>query len=475
MPLLSNYSDGFFNVGADCGFLPLKAPLETLPERYQALQVILDAMPVVIEGNKNGLLHTPDAIVAPVLALPNFIDIVSAETDVFVIQALFRSYGFLTSAYLLEPSFQQFRKDGSYGKARNFLPANIAQPFCKVAEKLQVFPWLDYHYAYSLGNYRKLNADGDLNWENVTMCNRFSGQPDEVGFIMLHVDINRFSAGLVGTVMQTIQQLQQTDATVSSLLAKNWQTMKQMNLRRKEMWKASRWQHYNDFRIFIMGVKGNEALFGEGVTYEKVWDEPKAFRGQTGAQDDIIPMQDIFSGVIFYYPENELTKYLLDLRLYRPKCIQSFFIDLEGSVKALHPKGLMGKLVDNKDITGLCYLLGILEEIYHFRNGHWQFVQKYIMANTKYATATGGTPITSWIPNQILSVISQMEDVIKALHTLPVAEDEQALILFRKNDETLPTKKGLIEGQLELVRKNNFSAEAVFALNEKFGYNDQHD
>lgn len=72
--------------------------------------------------------------------------------------------------------------------------------------------------------------------------------------------------------------------------------MKQMNVRRKEMWKASRWQRYNDFRIFIMGVKGNTELFGDGVVYENVWDEPKAFRGQTGAQDDIIPMQDIFLG-----------------------------------------------------------------------------------------------------------------------------------------------------------------------------------
>ncbi len=474
MPILSNYTDGFFNVGAANGFLPIKAPFVTLPEKYKPLQDILDAMPVVLSENKHGLLNEPDAIVQPVLALENFIEEVSSETDIFVIQALFRSYSFLVSAYLLEPSYQQFRKDGNYGKARNFLPANIAQPFCKVSEMLNVFPWLDYHYSYSLGNYRKLDPKADLNWENITMCNRFSGQPDEVGFIMLHVDINRLSAGLVGTVMQTIQQLHSNDrSTVAPLLEANWQTMKQMNLRRKEMWKASRWQHYNDFRIFIMGVKGNNALFGEGVTYEGVWDEPKAFRGQTGAQDDIIPMEDIFSGVIFYYPENELTKYLLDLRLYRPKCIQNFFIDLEKSMKEVHPKGLMGKLSENKDIDSLCYLLGILEEIYHFRNGHWQFVQKYIMANTKYATATGGTPITSWIPNQILAVIHQMQDVIKALHALPLTENEAALVLFRKNDETLSRKKGLIEGQLDLIHKNDFSAEAVFALNEKFGYDDR--
>ena len=341
MSILSNYTDGFFNVSAEHGFLPVKAPLIKLPSIYDDLQAVLDNMPVVLNENDFGYLNTEDGIVAPTLAIKNHLTAVEKEEDIFVLQALFRSYSFLASAYLLEPSFQQYRKDGKYGKARNFLPANIAQPFCKVADKLNVFAWLDYHYAYSLGNYQKLNEAGDLNWENITMCNRFSGQPDEVGFIMLHVDINRFSANLVGTVMQTIQALHGGAQTVGDLLEKNWATMKQMNERRKEMWKASRWQRYNDFRIFIMGVKGNTELFGDGVVYENVWEEPKAFRGQTGAQDDIIPMQDIFSGVIFYYPQNELTKYLLDLRLYRPTCVQDFFKDLENSMKTLHPKGLM--------------------------------------------------------------------------------------------------------------------------------------
>ena len=472
MSILSNYSDGFFDVSAAHGFLPTKAPMVKLPATYSDLQNVLDAMPVVLNEKEFGLLHTPNAIVAPVLAIENHVDAIEKETDIFVLQALFRSYSFLASAYLLEPSYQQFKIDGKYGKARNVLPKNIAMPFCKVADKLDVFAWLDYHYAYSLGNYRKLDASGDLNWENITMCNKFSGQPDEVGFIMLHVDINRYSADLVGSVMQTLQALSNGEKNVAPFLEKNWETMKQMNIRRKEMWKASRWQRYNDFRIFIMGVKGNTDLFGDGVTYEGVWDEPKAFRGQTGAQDDIIPMQDIFSGVIFYYPENELTKYLLDLRLYRPKCVQHFFSDLQSSMKGVHPKGLMGKLLDNKDAKSLCFLLGILEEIYHFRNGHWQFVQKYIMANTKYAIATGGTPITSWIPNQILSVIHQMEDVAAAIASIGAPSDTLALSIYEKNISLLPTKRGLIDGQLALIHKNDFSAEAVFALNQKFGYDD---
>ena len=472
MSILSNYSDGFFDVSAAHGFLPTKAPMVKLPSTYSDLQNVLDAMPVVLNEKEFGLLHTPNAIVAPVLAIQNHVEAIEKETDIFVLQALFRSYSFLASAYLLEPSYQQFKIDGKYGKAINVLPKNIAMPFCKVADKLDVFAWLDYHYAYSLGNYRKLDASGDLNWENITMCNKFSGQADEVGFIMLHVDINRYSADLVGSVMQTLQALDNGEKNVALFLEKNWETMKQMNIRRKEMWKASRWQRYNDFRIFIMGVKGNTDLFGDGVTYEGVWEEPKAFRGQTGAQDDIIPMQDIFSGVIFYYPENELTKYLLDLRLYRPKCVQHFFSDLQSSMKAVHPKGLMGKLLENKDAKSLCLLLGILEEIYHFRNGHWQFVQKYIMANTKYAIATGGTPITSWIPNQILSVIHQMEDVAAAIASIGAPSDTLALSIYEKNISLLPTKRGLIDGQLALIHKNDFSAEAVFALNQKFGYDD---
>ena len=50
---------------------------------------------------------------------------------------------------------------------------------------------LDYHYAYSLGNYSKKNPKEGFNWENLNMAAKFSGLPDERGFIMLHVDINQ--------------------------------------------------------------------------------------------------------------------------------------------------------------------------------------------------------------------------------------------------------------------------------------------
>ena len=475
MPYLkSNYSDDFFDVSQEYGFLPSSLPLEILPDPYTPLQQLLDEMPVVLGENKFGLLNTPNAIADAVNALPNLIDHVTKEYDVRIIQALFRGYSFLASAYTLEPSFQHYRKTGDYGKARNILPAQIAQPFCEVAEKLDVYPWMDYHYAYSLGNFRKKDHAGGLEWTNLDMCVRFSGQPDEVGFIMLHVDINQHSPDLVGSVYHTLKAINKNDQiAATNWLDKNYQTMVHMNARRREMWKASRWQHYNDFRIFIMGVKGNEEIFGDGVTYTGVWDEPKQFRGQTGAQDDIIPMEDIFSGVIRYYPQNELTKYLLDLRTYRPKCIQHFFIDLEESVKSIDEKGIIGILYKNKNAEGLCLLLGILEEIYHFRNGHWQFVQKYIMANTPYAKATGGTPITSWLPNQLKAVMFQMEDTINMIDSLNEHISDQARKILTLNKQTLDQKRSLLEEQLELIKQQAFSAEKVFELNKNYGLEDE--
>ena len=468
------YTDGFFNVGPVNGFLPQHLPLKTLPDTYAVLQDILDKMPVQLSATEFGYLNYPNKIEEAVSMLPNYVDAVNAETDVRVLQALFRGYSFLASAYTLESSFQHYRETGHYGKARNILPVQIAQPFVAVADKMDVYPWLDYHYAYSLGNFKKKDDSADLAWTNLEMCVRFSGQPDEVGFIMLHVDINQHSADLVGSVMQTLEAVAEKNISKAEEgLDWNMRTMIEMNNRRREMWKASRWQHYNDFRVFIMGVKGNDELFGDGVTYTGVWDEPKQFRGQTGAQDDIIPMEDIFSGVINYYPKNELTKYLLDLRTYRPKCIQQFFIDLENEVGGIHERGMFGYLKEQKSVIGLSRLLGILEQIYHFRNGHWQFVQKYIMANTPYAKATGGTPITSWLPNQLKAVMQQMQDVLDSISAIGGEMDEFTSGIVTSNQNTLSHKKKLLEEQLEMVAGEQYSAEKVFELNEKFGLKDQ--
>jgi len=212
-----------------------------------------------------------------------------------------------------------------------------------------------------------------------------------------------------------------------------------------------------------MGIKGNDEIFGDGVIYEGVSEKPKQYRGQTGAQDNIIPTADIFTGVIDYYPSNDLTKYLLDLRTYRPKCIQNFLSDIK---EEMGNNRLFNTLKESGNEEGLCTLIQILDEIYYFRNGHWQFVQKYIMANTKYAKATGGTPIISWIPNQITAVLNFMTDVISLIPTNSEFLDREEFI------NNLSKKRDLLDKQLKLLHGDDYNAEEVFSLNKKMNLND---
>ncbi len=458
---LDRYSDNFFEVNHLNGFLPKKSPLAVLPERYSELQLLIDEMPIKKANGQGGLLSIEGAIENAVKKLKNYKDLVKNEDDIFINQALFRAYAFLTSAYLLAPSHFSFQKTKKYGRAHRILPSQLSEPFVLVSEKLDVYPFIDYHYAYSLGNYVKIDSSKGYEWENLAMATKFSGMDDERGFIMLHVDINQHSPQLVGSILDFLES--KDNRGINKSLKNCLSSMKSINERRQIMWQASRWKHYNDFRVFIMGIKGNDEIFGNGVIYEGVSEEPVQYRGQTGAQDNIIPTADIFTGVIDYYPSNDLTKYLLDLRSYRPKCIQNFLSDLKDEMKE---NRLFNSIKKSENEEGLCLLIQILDEIYYFRNGHWQFVQKYIMANTKYAKATGGTPIISWIPNQITAVLNYMSDVLELI------PDNSSFLNKALFTQQLSKKISLLEKQLQLLHGDNYNAEDVFALNKKHKLND---
>lgn len=460
------YTDGFFNVSGENGFLPTKEPLKELPIRYEELQQLIDDLPITKNNGEKGILSIPDEIVRRVELLPNYEDIVANEDDVYVLQALFRAYTFVTSAYTLEPSFLEYLQTGNYGEARRLLPKNVSKPLVIVSSKLQVYPFLDYHYAYSLGNYVKKDNDGTLDWQNLDMACKFSGTTDEIGFIMLHVYINELSPKLINSIMNYGKNI-----NINNCLKECSEVMESMNLRRKEMWKASRHERYNDFRVFIMGIKGNTHLYGDGLVYEDCFNnEPQQYRGQTGAQDSIIPTVDIFTGIVDYYPENKLTEYLMDLRTYRPKCIQEFFIDLRDYYQN---NNIFKTLSNNKNYEGLIYLLKIVDEVYLFRNGHWQFVQKYIMANTKYEFATGGTPITSWLINQIEAVLQYEKIILSYLNDNIDLTIFENYLIYKDINEAYERKEKLLIEQVNILNERNYNVDLVYIKNVELNLEDK--
>lgn len=477
------YDDGVFDVGRERGFLPKVDLPARLEGPFEPVQALLDAMPVWLdaEAQTPGLLATPGAIEAPVLALPDLSAHVEAldpavEADAQQLAILFRGYSFLTSAYLLEPAHHAQRGGGEYGQARRHLPPQLARPLAAAAERLGQGAWLDYHYAYSLCNYVKrdptLTGMDQWHWSNLGMACRFSGMPDEAGFIMLHVHINGHGGAMVGSIFDALDAATRWDAgdadalpELRAALAENLATMREINAVRRLMWQASRPERYNDFRVFIMGVKGNEELFGPGVVYEGVerfGGEPQQFRGQTGAQDDIIPTEDIFSGVIHYYPQNKLTEYLMDLRQYRPVVIQRFFDDLREVTAASRFHEIV-----RRDPEAAALMAGVVEQIYLFRNGHWQFVQRYIMANTRYAKATGGTPITTWLPNQIEACLKYLEDLRADARSPGAALSPEAEAVLAEIERLHAKRCEILHDQVEALKQTDYDAALIYQLNQE--------
>lgn len=59
-------------------------------------------------------------------------------------------------------------------------------------------------------------------------------------------------------------------------------------------------------------------MFPNGVIYEGVDDEPRAYRGESGANDSIIPTLDNLFELTDRMPNNPLTEILKEFRTYRP-------------------------------------------------------------------------------------------------------------------------------------------------------------
>lgn len=95
------------------------------------------------------------------------------------------------------------------------------------------------------------------------------------------------------------------------------------------------------------------------------------------------------------------------------------------------------------------------------------------MANTKYAKATGGTPIISWLPNQMKAVMKEMNNVIELIVIKDLSPETRDL--FNEIKNKIDKKVELLDHQLELINKKSFSADKVFELNKKYNLSDNKD
>ncbi|TKX21258.1 indoleamine 2,3-dioxygenase-3 [Elsinoe australis] len=397
-----------FMVSKERGFLPRQDPVVQLPAEFEPLEVILSRMPIKTLSGSPGLLA--DFQLGPTVER-EFPDLSSAvekyQGDLPLMNALYRDYSFLASAYLLEPCHERFMRGEQYGLGRQTLPRSIAMPITKVAKFAGFMPFMEYAGSYALFNYRLQDPALGLEYDNLRLIRAFELGMDptssEAGFVLVHIAMVKHSGVLVSGAYDALNgALGKDREAFNAGMADLVNALDQINKVMNTMWTKSKPNGYTSFRTFIFGIT-SQSMFPNGVIYEGVSEEPMSFRGESGANDSMVPLCDNLLQISM--PNTPLTDILKDFRSYRPGNHRDF---LE-SVKEHADKANLKEYALSDPVSASLYLRA-LDQVRNFRWRHWCFTREYILRQTSHPTATGGSPIVTWLPNQLQAVLANMAD-----------------------------------------------------------------
>ncbi|KAI5283517.1 hypothetical protein KEM52_003335 [Ascosphaera acerosa] len=357
-----------------------------------------------------------------------------------------RDYAFLASAYILEPCWKNWleSEDKSYGLGRDRLPHAIAGPLYRCAQLLDIPPFLSYAASYALYNWKLADSSKGLEYDNLRLVRAFERGLDpkssEAGFILTHVDMVKLTGALVDGAVRALTAAEsggsenrgEADDALRDILA----VMEKIEASMEEMWAKSKSDDYLSFRVFIFGVT-SQTMFPNGVVYEGIEDEqPLYFRGESGANDSIIPLLDHLCQIPM--PMNPLTKVLHEFRAYRPLPHREFLTHVRETAEKVQTR----EYFCAEPLTAYLYLR-VLDHVRSFRWRHWLFTREYIIRKTSHPTATGGSPIVTWLPNQLFFVMDLMIETYEK-YLAPHMGQQQ-----RQQGEAEEQAKGKLDAKFE--------------------------
>lgn len=151
-------------------------------------------------------------------------------------------------------------------------------------------------------------------------------------------------------------------------------------------------------------------------------------------------------------PSTPLTAILQDFRDYRPSNHRRFLEWVAGEAARLQVKDFAlavghdnekkagaGADDDDAEVAESRRLwIQVLDQVRDFRWRHWCFAREYILKQTSHPTATGGSPIVTWLPNQLQAVLEEMAEVYESVGGAsgglgPVCGDVMDLV-YRQRD-----------------------------------------
>ena len=290
------------------------------------------------------------------------------------------------------------------------LPAQLAQPWYEIAQRLGRPPVLSYA-SYALDNWRRLDPSKPIALDNIVLLQNFLGGLDEEWFVVVHVQIERQAGPGLAGLLQAMQgaALDREPEVVRGLraLASAQTQMRDTLLRMKE--RCDPYVYYTRVRPYIHGWKNSPTLT-EGLLYSGVSayaGQPQTFRGETGAQSSIVPCLDAGLGIA--HAPDPLTVYLQEMREYMPPRHRAFLQSLEQAVDGRGRPLLAAYTRDRKtqspDLwTAYCACVDLLAQ---FRDIHIGYADSYIhrqhqsYVSNPTAVGTGGTPFMAYLQKHL--------------------------------------------------------------------------
>lgn len=363
----------------DRGFLPKEDPIRNLKsiknhaanEGMAALDEISQQLPQWLKERRFreeivSVLRNAGGL--PLVMPEFFMDQLDDEN----IERLMCLYSYFASAYVYATDENPATR----------IPVEIGFPLYAISERVGRHPILSYA-SYCLYNWERIETDKPVELGNIQLLQKFvhtdiDGSVDEDWFILVHVDIEAKAAKGVSAIrrFEGEEDPQEVKACLSDLAESLWE----MNRTMKRMPEHCRPEYYfKKVRPYIFSF--------EDMTYEGVYDEPKTFRGETGAQSSIVPAFQVALGVV--HKDSMLTKHLDVMREYMPKPHREFLASLEQKPTF---RDFVLKNMDLKGVYNEC-----VNQLSEFRKTHLHYAVEYIQKKVENPKGTGGTPFIPWL------------------------------------------------------------------------------
>lgn len=187
-------------------------------------------------------------------------------------------------------------------------------------------------------------------------------------------------------------------------------------------------------------------MFPKGVIYEGVSNEPMYFRGESGANDSMIPTADNLLQLTGRMPKNQLTDILKDFRSYRPVHHNEWLDHVDKTAKEVNVEKFA--IEDNE--SAVLYLANV-DQVREFRGRHWNFTKEYILRHSNHPVATGGSPIVTWLPNQLATVLRAMEQVGASIVESKLSKEPKDL--FHSLVDRYNAQLAILNREVDMLRK----------------------